>query len=278
MWFALAAGAVLAASPPGLDLNDLDLWEASAAQVLDGPDGCWELVGRASWNWDIGRWGSSRGDALFVGRLVDGVWQGVHLEPLGEVMREGRSSETWVYSRDEARFAPLVGALQDGRVTVSVGSSGPAPDDETEEEDREANTSNLLRSALERMSGDAEYAYLEWDDDAGAVKLLRVLPMGDRNNAPAAEAITTFPGGKRPGSRLDVIFPPSFYAGTLPRYRVRDAEVHVRGQVARGMVFPESETFRFDFGVLGFKFSGAQTIRYKSAHRCATADASTSTD
>ena len=34
--------ALAAAAPPeGVDLDDLDTWEARSRDVIDGPDGCW---------------------------------------------------------------------------------------------------------------------------------------------------------------------------------------------------------------------------------------------
>jgi hypothetical protein len=265
---ALWTGLALAAVPAHVDLQDLDRWEAGPDQVLDGPSGCWEMVGLATWNWDFGRFGGSRGDALFVGRLDDGVWQEFHLEPLGEVIRDrGRQgTESRVYQLDEPRFAPLVGKITGRRVTLA-GSEGAAEEpDSDEEENRSPN--NLVRRALDDLGGSVDTAWAQWDADRQGVVLLRSIPMNESSRPPIAELTAFFPGGRDVAVSVDVAFPERFYKGRFPRWRLDDAVVHVRGRPSGDSVFPTAESFSFTFGVFGFSFTGAQTIRYKSAKRC----------
>lgn len=254
-----------AAVPPHVDLDDLDGWETSADAILDGPRGCWELVGQASWDWDVGRFGANRGDAVFVGRLEDGVWSELHIESLGEIAREkGKNADEVRQYTDEPRFAPLVGKLHGRRVTVATREG------ETEVEvDGSDNTPvNLVRGALADLGGRVDTSWTQWDDAAQAVVLHRAVPIGEGSRAPEAKIEVLFPAGERLPMSLDVVFPERFHRGTFPRWKVDDAVVHVRGRVSQGNVFPTMESFRFDFGVLGFKFHGAQTIVYKSARRC----------
>lgn len=263
LWIGLAVAAV----PAHVDLQDLDRWEAGPDQVLDGPDGCWEMVGLATWNWDFGRFGGSRGDALFVGRLDDGVWQEFHLEPLGEVVRERgrRGSESRVYQLDEPRFAPLVGKITGRRVTLA-GSDGAAEEPDSDEETRSPN--NLVRRALDDLSGSVDTAWAQWDAEREGVVLLRSIPMNESSRPPLAELTAFFPGGRDLAVSVDVVFPERFYKGRFPRWRLDDAVVHVRGRPSGSSVFPTVESFSFTFGVFGFSFTGAQTIRYKTAKRC----------
>jgi len=256
----------LAAIPAHVDLNDLDRWEAGAEEVLDGPSGCWEMVGRASWNWDIGRFGASRGDAIFVGRLEDGVWQEFHLEPLGEVVREKgrRGAEAQVYQINEPRFAPLVGKLVGRRVKIA-GSDNDAPEDE-EVDDKGPN--NLVRRALDDLGGSVDTSWAQWDAKREGVTLFRNVPLNDSSRPPEAEVTAFFPGGLERAVSVDVVFPKRFYKGTFPRWRLDNAVVHIRGRPSRSGVFPTVESFSFEFGVFGFTFTGAQTIKYKSARRC----------
>ena len=259
----LLAAAALAAMPPGIDLQDITRWDGRAEALLDGPAGCWEVVGKASWNWDLGRWGGSRGDAVFAGRLVDGHWSEVHLAPLGEVVREKGAQEVRVYAK-EARFAPLIGRITGSRITV-------ATDEEEVEVDAEeqAEASNVLRSALDQLGGTAQTSWAEWDDAQGAVQLHRAVPIGDSPRAPEAELVARFPDGDALPTAVDVVFPEHFKAGKWPRrFTIRDAEVHLRGAVAAGQVFPASESFVFEFGMLGIWGRGAQTIRYAQIKAC----------
>jgi len=272
MWSVLLASA-LAAMPPDVDLSHLEAWDGAAERLLDGPPGCWELVGKASWDWDLGRFGSSRGDAVFAGRLTDGAWSEVHLAPLGEVVRDRSGTELQVY-RSAARFAPLVGRLADERITVASeepaeaeAEAEPEADDATDPDD----ATNVLRSALDRLGGTAITSWAEWDDLAGAVVLHRAVPIGDRARAPEAEVSVRFPSGDPLPASLDVMFPPKFKAGRWPRrVTVRDAEAHVRGTIVAGMVFPATEAFQLTFGALGWSGHGAQTIEYKQIRACPT--------
>jgi hypothetical protein len=254
----------LAAQPAGVDLNDLDAWEVAAERIIDLPDGCWEWVGQASWDWDVGRWGKSQGDAAFAGKTVDGVWGEVALQPLGELRRERRGTEARVYS-DEPRFAPLVGKLHGARITVARDADDQDEEARAVEENVEA--VNVLRRALDRIAADAFTSSAEWDDARGGVVLHRSIPLAEGRSEEIAFDVF-FPSGGTIPSQVDLMFPARFATGKLPRWTIRDAEVHLRGVVKGDAVFPSSEAFRFDFGFLGFRFHGAQTIVYKRIRRC----------
>ena len=142
MW-ALASALAFASPPPNVDLEDIDKWEDAAEALLDLPNGCWEWVGQASWDWNTGRY-ATRGDAVFAGKTQDGVWGDVHLQPLGELLEDRRGNVARVYERSEARFTPLVGKLRGGRIVV-------AGDDEGSESVEGAEAVNVLRSAIRRI-------------------------------------------------------------------------------------------------------------------------------
>lgn len=258
IWFLLAHA--FARVPAHVDLDDLDRWERSAETVLDGPAGCWEIVGQATWDWDIGRFGANRGDAVFAGRLQDGVWSELHVVSLGELARDAgkRAQEVQQYAQ-EARFAPLVGKLHGRRVRVTTRDDAELLSE---------TPTNLVRNAMNELGGSVDTSWTQWDEARQDVILHRSVPIGSGSRAPEARVEVRFPGGEDLPASLDVVFPDKFYRGTLPRWRIEHAEVHVRGRVSQGTVFPTSEAFRFDFGFLGFTFHGAQTIVYKSAVRC----------
>jgi hypothetical protein len=173
-----------------------------------------------------------------------------------------------VYDVREARFAALVGALAGGAVTVA-GPDGKPLDHAGLEENAEA--SNTLRNALDELTGTAYSSWAEWDDLRGGVVLHRMMPLEAGNDEVAV--LIFFPGGGLLPTEVDLDFPDSFRAGSLPRWTVKDAEVHIRGTIHGDKVFPSSETFSFGFAVLGRKFHGAQTVRYRHAARCATGEA-----
>lgn len=258
MW-ALAPALALASVPPNIDLEDIDRWETAAEYILDLPQGCWEWVGQASWDWETGKF-NSRGDAVFAGKTNNGLWGEVHLQPLGELLSEPRGTANHVYERQNARFAPLVGRLHGGRVIVSG-------DEEAQTLAEEAEAINVLRSALERISGDAFTSWAEWDDARGGVVLNRAIPLAEGRSEEILVAIY-FPSGGEVPSLLDVTFPAKFRTGKWPGFSVRDAEVHVRGLIRGSYVYPSSEAFKFDYRFLGFRYHGAQTVVYKRISRC----------
>ncbi len=261
---ALLTAAAFAQVPPDVDLQDVLGWEAAAEKLLDGPPGCFEMVGQATWAWDIGRFGGSAGDVAFLGRLDDGVWSSVHLEPMGELLREkGDRRSVRVYGR-EARFAPLVGKLVGARVTIA-NSDGTEVEGDLEQN---AKATNVLRRAMDRISSHSETSWAEWDASRQGVVLHRAVALDDGRRPPEAEVTVFFPGGRDVPTELDVSFPAKFFEGRIPAWRISDAEVHIRGQAAGDRVFPATESFKFDFGILGFRFSGAQTIQYTRATRC----------
>ncbi|MEQ1508697.1 MAG: hypothetical protein ABMB14_41100 [Myxococcota bacterium] len=255
----------LAAMPPEVNLEDLGPWEDNAERLLDLPDGCWEWVGEAKWDWDVGRWGGSRGDAVFAGQTAEGTWGDVALSPMGELRREkGDLVAVRVYDAKEARFAPLVGKFRGARVTVSGGLGRNKTEADLAEN---AEAANVLREALARVSGDAYSSYAEWDDGRGGVVLHRAVSLAPRDSQ-QIDFQVFFPRGGTLPTQLDLRFPDTFRTGKLPRWTIREAEVHVRGAIKGDEVFPTSEAFTFGFGILGFRFHGAQTVRYRRVTRC----------
>ena len=104
------------------------------------------------------------------------------------------------------------------------------------------------------------------------VVLHRMIPLGEGGRAEEAHVEAFFPGGQSRPTSVDVDFPDVFASGTWPRrFKIRGAEVHLRGVVAGDQVFPASEAFRFEFGLFGWWGSGAQTIVYEQIKPCPAA-------
>ena len=266
MWLAFTTA--VAAMPPEVDLEDVGLWEDAADRVTALPSGCWEWVGEVAWDWDVGRFGGSKGKAVFAGRTTDGVWGSVLLKPLGEEVRErGEEDAVRVYDARQARFAPLVGKFQGGRVTVAGPDGEPISVGELDEN---AEAANVLHRAHGRLSGDSYSSWAAWDDSRGAVALHRSIPLEDGDGEILATVL--FPGGGDLPTALDLEFPAEFRTGRLPRWTIRDARVGVRAVVKNGQVYPSAESFSFGFGFLGFHFTASQRIDWKKITRCKVAD------
>jgi len=248
-WFAVA----LAGPPEGLDLEDPTPWDEASRQLFEGPPGCWEIVGKATWNHDGARFGVSRGSAAFAGRLVDGVWgEDMFIEPLGEIVRDGpRDVERRVYRDDAQPFMPLLGRHQ------------ASPDGDGDDV-----ATTALDGLLGELQGEARYTWVKWDDDHDAVIFTEVVPVGDKNDAPEITVDVRFPDGRPLPSRADVTFPERLVVHDFPVVAAKNARVELRGTSAGGHVFPAAEAYSADFGVLGMKFHSAQTIQYRSIRPC----------
>jgi len=255
LWFATA----LAAAPPGLDLDDPTPWSEAAQQLFDGPAGCWEVVGKATWNHEAGRFGHTRGSVVFAGRLEDHVWSPLVIEPLGEVLQDGpRDTEHRVY-KHEQRFEPLLGKHRHDRDEDEQGK-GDEPSDKAPQ--------NVVQAVLEHLQGNATYAWVEWDDDQQAVVLTETVPVGKRPKAPEIQVVVRFPGGKKLPERADLKFPDRFLANRMPPAYVLGGQVQLRGVVRDGRVFPSAEAYSAELRALGFAFHSAQTIHYTSLRPC----------
>ena len=102
---------VAAAMPDDISLDDPDLYEARWTWLHNGPPGCWEIVGRATWEWDAGRFGASRGNAAFLGKLEDGIWRDLVIRSLGEDVEAWGRDPVHQYAHGKLRFVPMIGRL-----------------------------------------------------------------------------------------------------------------------------------------------------------------------
>jgi hypothetical protein len=258
MYLALLATAALAAPPSNLDIEEPEVWDDAADLLLNGPAGCWEVVGRAAWHWDLGPSGEHDGSALFTGRLTDGEWSEFWVRSLGEAHDRPRKANYIDYPTEQ-HFFPLVGNLHTDRVARS-GSSYSSSRDE--------GARNVLRSTLDRVAGQASTIEVSWDEKRKAVLLTREIEMNrSAQRAPVALEFA-FPNGGKNATHLDVNFPSWFSTGGFPAVRVTDARATVDGAEAAGHVFPNGETFQFTGSTFGITFSATQTITYRSFRAC----------
>jgi hypothetical protein len=257
----LVTVALSAPKPPGVDLDETSGWSAAAERLLDGPPGCYEVVGRATWAWDLGQFGFNRGDAVIVGRLHDGVWSGLKAVSLGEVARERKAPATHTYP-DELRVRPLLGRLERSRSRRSSKGGDEAPTGSLQ-------AVNLLRAALDDVTGDVEVVWATWEPTADAVVLHRSMGVG-KGKDDEAVVRTRFPGGGLAPDALEVAFPEKWKADAgMVSAAITGSRVQVRAEVVGGVAFPRSEAVQMTASALGFTFSGAQTIAYRSFVPCA---------
>ena len=244
MFLAALSATALAGSPVD---QDASAYEARWQMIQDGPAGCWEVTGRATWSWDAGIRGASQGDSMFVGHLEDGVWKDFLVKSLGEDQRDRAGTVNRVFQHGEQTFVPLVGRMPTHLTGLTADS-------------------NALSWTLKKLGGDVEFADAENDEARGGVILNRTVPLDGATEPVKMEVF--FPGGGSLPSTLKVRFPESFSLPSFRLAKVRDARALIRGRAFNGEVVPEAETFSFDAGVLGVHVVAAQTIRYQTFRPC----------
>ena len=258
----LIALAALAIEPPaGVDAQDPDRWDALADQVLTGPQGCWDVVGRARWQHDLGPWGSTRGEAIFVGRLRDGVWGAIEVFPQAGLERGKRGNEQIALS-DSPRFTPLVGQVRglavrlDGDKRLAITRSG----------DPRVDPVNTAADVIGKLKAPTYTTWSRWDAEAGAVELARSYEVG-RKGAELRQSVR-FPGGGDAPDRMDLrLMGPYVHKGIVPA-RVPHLEATVLVRPSPQGPLPVAERLRFALSLLVVRIEGAQTIEYKHLAPC----------
>lgn len=263
----LIASLALGGPPADLDMDDPAPWETRAKALLDGPPGCFEVVGRASWDWRIAGMVEDRGDAVFLGVLDDGEWKDIQVFPLGRIQGKPGDTGPKTYSEGQA-FVPLIG--RKGSWEMTLGNNGVDTRQTTPEE---GGATNVVQELLADLTGDTEVSWLSWDDTSNSLLLHQSMTVGEGRNPPEAVVTTRFPGGSTLPTAVDVKFPPEFRLGRLARLRVQDARIQIRGQVVDGVALPRAEAFTMKASLLGFSGTGAQTLDVRQVTPCRRAPA-----
>jgi len=258
MWSWLLLSVALAAPPAGLNLDESAPWEQGAQSLLSGPPGCWEVVGKARWDYIFSRFGETRGEALFVSRLEDGIWTRFNVIPLGELAKRGSRSDLKRRYSDKQRFAPLMGKIKP--------EERQSRRRKNKDEEEATDPINLFQRALDEIDTDVEYAWATWSEDRKGVVLVRSVPVG--RGEKTADIEVFFPNGGTLPASLDVTFPQPFYTRGMPSARVNKAVVRMRARDIEGTMFPSVEASQYDVRVLGMTFQGRQTIEYRHVHPC----------
>lgn len=241
----------LAAAAP-VSMDEADALDARALALLEGPPGCWEIVGKAGWDWTFSRFGALAGDAVFAGRMEDGVWKSFALFPNGETVQRRKESDVTRFTAEE-RFRPLIGDLSTGRVATGTVDSDEPP-------------VNALDDFFAELSENV------WTSEvvpgkARSVVVRRNVAM-DGGGQAVLEA--TFPDRDGPATAIELVVPDSFRVKDAPLgTRVAPgATAQLRGRVQDGVLVPTAERFAFTVKWMGLTFAGAQRIDYTQVVRC----------
>jgi hypothetical protein len=265
----LAALALLAAAAPpdGVDLDDLDTWEARAARALDGPAGCWVLEGElavayTSWSapslFRRAEPEESRSTGTFTGKLLDGQWTSFEYTLS---RRSGAGTEL------DLDVWPLVGRI-DPEVPVRTGPEREAKSSVAVSSDPDE-AMNLLHRAIELIDPSTSTAYAEWREDDRGVRLMQDVPMSDGARADTLAVSTFFPGGGPLPTEVDVRFPRKIRVSQgLLRATIYDAQMHSRSHVLGERLVPAKESVSLGIGALGFTLGYEQQLTYRRATAC----------
>lgn len=259
----LLAAAAVAGAPPGLDLEATDAWQAAADGLLDGPPGCWEAVGRATWDHDFGRWGGTRGDAAFAGRLIDGVWGELRVVPLGEIVTRRGEDAPPSYTT-AARFVPMFGRVRGLR----IGLDGDRQLFVERSRDARVDPVNTARDVLDRLTASVEVGWAEWSDERGGVELVTRTTAGRRDAT--VRTRTFFPDGAAAPAAWTLDVEGTYVHDGLVPARVDGLFVDVRVAASDGVVLPTAEAARFELRLASVTLRAAQTLRYERVAPCPT--------
>ena len=258
-----------AAEPPPFEvLDDIERWESGQDALILGPEGCWELEGKATQTLTVyqppdffaaARSEEFRFEGTFRGVLRDGSWSYIDqaLKPTRELK----------WDLDGALgVTPLIGRMPDHDshsegTEISVSNDGAAISGAV------AGGVNLLQEVIEALSGPAETSVAQWDRAAGAVNYLREVCM-ELSNKPI-EVTTRFPAGGDKADRVDVIWPKLIKVGEWPLVaKIRDAQAHVVGHRQGDLTLPWAESISVNVGAWGFTLGWEQTLTYTRATQC----------
>lgn len=240
-----------AGAPSGVPADEVDVWEERWGRLQAGPAGCWEVVGRASWDWSAGRYGASRGTSVFVGKLEDGVWKDFFIRSLGEIVEEPGHVPVHQYPHGELRFMPMFGKLAP---TVRVSESGVAE--------------SLVRDLMGDLRGEVTTSWSDWNDQQGGVVLHRTVPVGIGRRSATATMNVVFPDGGELPHRLDVAMDESLPIPGWMGARLVGSDAHAQGMVVGTEVFPSVESISWTGNAIGYRAWGNQVIHYEHVRPC----------
>ena len=154
--------------------------------------------------------------------------------------------------RDGAtNFTPMVGRHPSDRVAAD-----------------EDNPVNVLRYILDDLTTNVGVAYTRWSTEDQGVWLDQERPIRKGRRPPTVKIDAFFPLDSTDATAIDLVFPERFHVGSFIRYRVSDAQVHIKTHVNGPLRGPMLEEFSATICFLGMEFSGYQTIPYMSMTPC----------
>ncbi len=274
----------LAAPPDGVDVEDVDLWEARSEALLAGPQGCWELEGDARVRAAVFTPGGLLGkpsrvqttlSGPWTGRMEDGLW--TRLEHQLQPTQEGGKLDV-----TGLPLHPMVGrvALQSGedddeqeagqeggKVSAGISSEGVTLDAQAW-----SKAANLVDDIIEAVDPEAVLAYASWDEARQGVEVVRSMPLGPRASADEVTLRSFLPLDGRPRS-LDVEFPARIRMGSWPvRVTLIEPQLHLVSLPSPQGLLPAHESLSAILGVLGFTLGYEQTLAYRKATPCSQAE------
>lgn len=266
-------------------LEDTRPWEQRARALYDGPEGCVQLQGRASVTVAIylpGGWlrAGERKDLVrhgsFEGTLDGGLWTSLEWswddEPAEQTGAASAEEDAGVELDDDDlgidELDPLVGRIppdagEQDSASISIGASGQGTQVDLERGSGQA--LNTLDRLVEEIDPEVTTAYAVWEPASRSVVLRQIVPLDTGGDF---EIQVLFPEGGAPTS-LDAVFPRKVRLREGPlSVVIRDAQLHIRGQVTPLGVLPAEEGASLVLGALGFTIGYDQRISYLQARPC----------
>lgn len=233
--------------------SDDAAWLKRADAALDVPAGCWEVTGRAAWSHAFARWGATRGDAVFVGRVQDGVWGPFRSFGAGEVERL-RDAEFRHYG-DSQRFTPMVGQVRGLAVRLDRSRQLQI----TYNHDPRVQPVHTVDDVVGQLSVGASSSEVRRDSDVVVV---------EENTEARGTRVSRrvrFAGDR---TTLHLHLPDVYKHDPFGLARVRSLDV----KVERHGAVPVAETTTFALSLATIRVTARQTVRYRTWTPCAPVD------
>jgi len=234
-----------------------------AARLIDGPPGCWEVVGEAHWRWDFGNRGLSTGRVVFVGLLDNGLWRDVKVESPGEAYRVGNHPVEIRYPRD-LRATPLVGQLS---IRLMPAMASGAARSVFQSDFRTIDASNFNRYIASVMFPNTRRVALEGPDSDALSDSVVVIgrPQFDSGDIGGEVAITLHHGDS---ARAEWTWEEPVSIPGTTNLRMKSIEAWVEGTNVNGEIFPAGDHLAYSVKAGGLPIHVRQDVTYRSFKRC----------
>lgn len=255
------------ATPPEIDLDDTDRWDAGAEAFSKGPAGCWSMTGTVELRLMHDTGASGFGKRRQTDRTVRGTLKATFTDHRWTQFHYTLDAERemWMMVR------PFWGEVDDDAVQVVDEAGEPVPLEDTSMFGKRGRNRRAAPINADRARQTAQLAsveYVQWNDETREVELVKDASL---QGIGSGNAITVyrFAEGAPIATGLDITLPSKATFGTWPmQVMIKEGRIHIRGFQVGGAVLPHAQRFSGIGGVFGQTFGVDSVVAFTEARRC----------